>query len=90
MSETMFERYNDDGNDSARNKQVGGDHYNLPIQPIEFIEKNGLGFSVGNCIKYLCRYKKKNGLQDLLKARHYIDWLIELEYPEFKEFEKKE
>ena len=63
-------------------RQVGGNHYQMPIQPIEFIERNGLGFSVGNCIKYLCRFKHKNGKEDLLKARHYIDLLIQLEYPE--------
>lgn len=63
-------------------KQVGGSHYNMPIQPVEFIERNGLGFCVGNCIKYLCRYKKKNGKQDLEKAKHFIDLLIQLEYPE--------
>lgn len=64
------------------NRQVGGNHYAMPIQPIEFIERNGLGFSVGNCIKYLCRYKHKNGKEDLLKARHYIDMLIQMEYPD--------
>lgn len=67
---------------SALEKQVGGDHYKMPIQPVEFIEKNNLGFCVGNCIKYLCRYKGKNGKQDLEKARHYIDLLLELEYGE--------
>lgn len=63
-------------------RQVGGNHYDMPIQPVEFIERNNLGFCVGNCIKYLCRYKKENGKQDLEKARHYIDLLIQLEYPE--------
>jgi len=66
---------------SALNKEVGGNHYKeFRIQPIEFIEGNDLGFSVGNIIKYVCRYKYKNGKEDLLKARHYIDLLIELEY----------
>lgn len=65
---------------SALEKQVGGNHYKMAIQPVEFIEKNDLGFCVGNCIKYLCRYKQKNGKQDLEKAKHYIDLLIELEY----------
>lgn len=68
-------------NESALKKEVGGTHYkDMPIQPIEFITKNGLGFCVGNVIKYVCRYKAKNGKEDLLKARHYIDLLIELEY----------
>ena len=62
-------------------KQEGGNHYKeFPIQPIEFIQKNGLSFAQGNVIKYICRYKAKNGLQDLKKARHYIDLMIELEY----------
>lgn len=68
--------------DNPLEKQVGGNHYDMPIQPVEFIERNGLGFCVGNCIKYLCRYQKKNGKQDLEKAKHYIDLLIQLEYPE--------
>lgn len=68
--------------DNPFEKQVGGNHYDIPIQPVEFIERNGLGFCVGNCIKYLCRYQKKNGKQDLEKAKHYIDLLIQLEYPE--------
>ena len=66
---------------SALNKEVGGNHYKeFRIQPIEFIEGNDLGFSVGNIIKYVCRYKYKNGKEDLLKAKHYIELLIELEY----------
>ena len=66
--------------DSPLSKQVGGDHYkNLVIQPFEFIERNGIGFSAGNIIKYVCRYKTKNGIEDLKKARHYIDLLIDLE-----------
>lgn len=65
----------------AQDRQVGGDHYkHLPIQPTEFIIKNGLGFCEGNIIKYICRHKKKGGLSDLEKARHYLDLLIELEY----------
>lgn len=67
---------------SALERQEGGSHYNMTIQPIEFIEKNGLGFSEGNVIKYVCRHKRKNGKEDLLKARHYIDLLIELYYGE--------
>lgn len=61
--------------------QVGGDHYKyMQIQPIEFIHKNNLSFIQGNIIKYTCRYKAKNGKEDLLKARHYLDLLIKLEY----------
>lgn len=65
----------------ASSKQVGGDHYrSLAIQPSEFIHRNGIGFIAGNVIKYVVRYKNKNGLEDLKKARHYIDLLIEWEY----------
>ena len=65
---------------AAFDQQIGGDHYlNFNIQPIEFIERNRLGFSAGNIIKYLCRYKSKGGIEDLEKARHYLDLLIELE-----------
>jgi hypothetical protein len=61
--------------------QVGGSHYSeFAIQPSEFIHKNGLGFLEGNIVKYVCRHAKKNGRQDLEKARHYIDLLIEWEY----------
>lgn len=53
-------------------------HYTqFKIQPITFIEANGLSYSQGNVIKYVCRYKEKNGLQDLLKAKNYIDYLIQ-------------
>lgn len=60
--------------------QVGGTHYkSMKIQPVEFIHANGIDFLSGNAIKYLCRWKSKNGIEDLKKARHYIDLLIELE-----------
>ena len=66
--------------ETALDTQIGGNHYrNFEIQPIEFIHKNNLSFIQGNIIKYVCRYKNKNGLEDLKKARHYIDILIELE-----------
>lgn len=67
---------------SARDKQVGGDHYrSMAIQPTEFIHKNGLGWHEGNAIKYLCRWRSKNGIDDLRKAIHYIELLIESETP---------
>jgi len=57
--------------------QVGGDHYSAQkIQPIEYIFQNNLGFCEGNVVKYVTRYKEKNGIQDLEKARHYLDLLI--------------
>lgn len=60
-------------------KQVGGDHYKLPIQPIDYIVKNNLGYIEGNIIKYVTRYKSKNGVEDLKKAQHYLEMLIEEE-----------
>lgn len=66
--------------DKALSTQVGGSHYkNLAIQPVEFIHKNGIGYMEGNAIKYLVRWRSKNGVEDLKKARHYIDLLIEME-----------
>lgn len=53
------------------------DHYDFQIQPVEFILKNGLGFCEGNIIKYVSRWRLKNGREDLLKAKHYIDILLE-------------
>jgi UDP-3-O-acyl-N-acetylglucosamine deacetylase len=65
---------------SALDQQVAGDHYKkLKIQPIEFIHANNIPFAEGCAIKYLCRWRDKNGIADLQKARHFIDLLIELE-----------
>ena len=61
-------------------EQVGGDHYSkLAIQPVTYINANGLSYLQGNVIKYVTRYKDKNGVEDLEKAKHYINMLIELE-----------
>lgn len=60
-------------------KQVGGDHYkNLQIQTWDYIAQNDIGYLEGCAIKYLSRWKSKGEVQDLQKARHYIDKLIEL------------
>lgn len=67
---------------SPLSTQVGGNHYkDMPIQPVEFIHKNGIGFCAGAAIKYLSRWNKPGcgGVKDLEKARHFIDILIELE-----------
>lgn len=67
---------------SALQVQVGGSHYkDCKIQPIEFIHANNLNFSEGSIVKYITRYKNKNGKQDLLKIKHYVDLIIEQEYP---------
>ena len=63
---------------SLREQQVGGNHYKkMAIQPVEFILANGLGFCEGNILKYICRWRDKNGIEDLEKAQHYLDILIE-------------
>lgn len=55
--------------------QVGGDHYrNLKIQPIELFQKTGLDFELANAMKYVIRYKRKNGIEDLQKAKQYLDF----------------
>lgn len=61
--------------------QVGGNHYkDLKIQPTEFIHANNIPFIEGNIIKYVIRHRSKNGIEDLKKAKHYIDLLINFEY----------
>lgn len=63
-------------------------HYaKLPSQPLDFILANKLGFCEGNIIKYVCRYPYKCGLEDLKKARHYLEKLIERQ--EVKELVKR-
>ena len=55
-------------------------HYNqLKIQPRDYITENNLDYNEGNVIKYVTRWRHKNGLEDLLKAKNYLDYLIEKE-----------
>jgi hypothetical protein len=66
----------------ATDTQVGGDHYKLPIQPTDYIYENNLNWYQGNVIKYISRYNRKNSdtakqIEDLKKAIHYIQLLIE-------------
>ena len=64
---------------SANSTQIAGDHYRKKaIQPWDYIAANDIGYFEGNAIKYLSRWKEKGGIDDLRKARHYIDKLIEL------------
>jgi hypothetical protein len=66
---------------SALDKQVSGSHYkDKGIQPIVYIHANDLGFCAGNVVKYVTRYKEKNGAADIRKAIHYLELLLELEY----------
>jgi hypothetical protein len=66
---------------TAINEQVGGDHYkHMPIQPMEYSMKNNLNACQHTVVKYVTRYKVKGGKQDLLKAIHCIEMLIEMEF----------
>lgn len=65
---------------TAKRNQVGGNHYQVQnVQPIDYILDNELDFCEGNVVKYVTRWKFKNGIEDLKKARHYLDFLIEHE-----------
>ena len=64
----------------ALDHQEGGTHYKkLVIQPVEYCHKNGLGFCESSVVKYVTRWRDKNGIADLRKARHFVDLLIEME-----------
>ena len=76
MSDGMTEA----GRESALRTQIAGNHYSKrAIQPVEYIHANGLGFLEGCIIKRITRWRDKDGIQDLLKIKHEIDLLIELE-----------
>lgn len=67
---------------STNTIQVGGDHYKSKgIQPWDFIVTNNLGYLEGNIIKYVSRHREKGGVTDLLKAKHYLEKLIENNKP---------
>lgn len=66
---------------NAFDKQCAGNHYkSMKIQPMEFALANNLNYGQANAIKYICRYEHKNGLEDLRKAIHCIELLIEYKY----------
>ena len=66
---------------SEYDKQIGGDHYKkMKIQPSKFVIENKLLFAEGNVIKYICRHPYKGGKEDLEKAKHFIDMIIERDY----------
>ena len=73
----MTRPWPDEDPDNPWTRQEGGTHYRgFVIEPSEFIHKNGIQWFAANVIKYVCRYPFKNGLEDLIKARHYLDLLI--------------
>lgn len=64
------------------NKQIGGNHYDLAIQPIDYIMQNGLGYCEGNVVKYISRHQDKNGAEDIRKAVHYCEFILQQVYGE--------
>ena len=76
---------------SAYDKQIGGSHYKkMKIQPSKFVIENELLFPEGNVIKYICRHRFKNGKEDLEKAVHFIEMIIERDYPTIPMTEEEE
>ncbi len=68
---------------SALDIQEGGDHYKkYKIQPVEFAFANNMPFLDANAFKYICRHADKNGINDLRKARHYLELMAEMYYGE--------
>ena len=66
---------------SSLGEQVGGKHYrNMKIQPAEFINENKLLFAEGNAIKYICRHSVKGKEEDIKKAIHYLEMILERDY----------
>ena len=71
---------------SAYDKQVGGKHYiKYKVQPSKFVTENKLLYPEGSVIKYILRHQDKGGKQDLLKAIHFIEMIIERDYKDEKE-----
>lgn len=68
------------GDCSSVRKQVGGSHYQLPIQPIDYIYENKIPYLEGNVIKYVTRHASKNGIEDINKAIHYLELIKEKHY----------
>lgn len=63
---------------SANDRQVGGDHYHAPMQHWDFAWANDMDYFQGQITRYVTRWKKKGGVEDLEKARHFLDKYIEL------------
>ena len=74
----MMQLYMENGERMTSNydKQVGGAHYKIPIQPIEYIVKNDIPYREANVIKYVTRHKSKNGAEDIRKAIHYLEMIL--------------
>ena len=68
-------------NYDSLDKQVGGKHYKaMKIQPAEFVNESKLVFAEGNAIKYICRHQHKGKEEDIKKAIHYLEMILERDY----------
>lgn len=68
---------------TALYKQEGGTHYKeMAIQPVEYITKNNIPYLEGNVIKYVTRHRSKGGSEDIKKAIHYLELILQLTYGE--------
>ena len=77
----LVQRDKEESSVSALDRQEGGTHYKgYKIQPVEFAMANGLNLCQANIVKYTLRHSDKGGLEDLRKARHYLELLAEYEY----------
>ena len=75
---------------SVLDTQVAGSHYQKAIQPVEYILANGMDFLPANVVKYVSRYKEKNGKEDVKKAIHYLQMILQFEYGVKSSFETEE
>jgi hypothetical protein len=64
---------------SANDKQIAGNHYSAPIQHWDYVVANDLCYFQAQITKYVTRFRKKNGIQDLEKAQHFLEKLLEIE-----------
>ncbi len=72
-------KFHEEHSKSVRDTQIAGTHYQRAIQPWDIISEWELDFWEGNVVKYILRWKDKDGVQDLKKAKHYLEYLIERE-----------
>lgn len=75
-------------NTAANEKQVAGAHYRTPIQHWDYVVANDLDYFQGQITKYITRWKKKNGLTDLLKAQHFLEKYLEVAKAELEAIEQ--
>ena len=70
-------------------KQIAGSHYrNMVIQPSEFINRNRLPFAEGSAIKYICRHAAKGKQEDIHKAIHYLEMILDRDYQDSQSTEE--